>query len=508
MSQTIGSYPVSLLISETSPTILPADMKKSKDKAKSKELEAEKSEVIEIVEIREEDLNINSRTLWLKAQSALEMGHHAYAIKLCHAVLQENPGFIDARKLARSCALAANAGKKIKKSFFGGGGLALMKVASLGKKDPVAGMMAVEKELAKSPFDDQANDILYDCAMRLNMLNTAAYALENVRNNASANTMLLHKLAEHYLARDFPDKAADVYADIVKRDSSDTDAIKGSKDATARASMKKQNWEEAKGFRDVMKDSSAAAELEASNRAAMTRDQIQGKLAMLLERLATDNKNLVLTKEAANLYEQLEDWTNSYVYYARAYELSSMDVALQSKANYMKAKSSELELATVKRAADENPENPELRAQYEAMLNERTSQQVSEAQARVERNPTDPQLRYELGLALYNAGNFSDAIPHLQQATRNPHIRTRVLLLLGKTFRAKGMHDIAIKQLSDALADLHGMDGTKKEVLYEKGLVHLDMNDKKAALDSFKQIYEVDYGYRDVAKRVEESYTM
>ena len=142
------------------------------------------------------------------------------------------------------------------------------------------------------------------------------------------------------------------------------------------------------------------------------------------------------------------------------------------------------------------------------MLNERTSQQVSEAQARVERNPTDPQLRYELGLALYNGGNFSDAIPHLQQATRNPHIRTRVLLLLGKTFRAKGMHDIAIKQLSDALADLHGMDGTKKEVLYEKGLVHLDMNDKPAALDSFKQIYEVDYGYRDVAKRVEESYTM
>ena len=272
--------------------------------------------------------------------------------------------------------------------------------------------------------------------------------------------------------------------------------------------MKKQNWEEAKGFRDVMKDSGEAAQLEAANRAAMTRDQIEGKLAILLGKLATDNNNLALTKEAANLYEQLEDWANSHVYYARAYELSSMDVALQSKANFMKAKAAELELANLKTAADENPENTELRAQYENMLRERTSQQVSEAQARVERNPTDPQLRYELGLALYNSGNFSDAIPHLQQATRNPHIRTRVLLLLGKTFRAKGMHDIAIKQLSDALADLHGMDGTKKEVLYEKGLVHLDMNDKQAALDSFKQIYEVDYGYLDVAKRVEESYTM
>jgi hypothetical protein len=69
------------------------------------------------------------------------------------------------------------------------------------------------------------------------------------------------------------------------------------------------------------------------------------------------------------------------------------------------------------------------------------------------------------------------------------------------------MFDLAIKQLSDALADLHAMDGTKKEVLYEKGLIHHDMGDKAAALDAFKQIYEVDYGYRDVAERVESSYS-
>ena len=56
------------------------------------------------------------------------------------------------------------------------------------------------------------------------------------------------------------------------------------------------------------------------------------------------------------------------------------------------------------------------------------------------------------------------------------------------------------------LADLVGMDNTKKEVLYEKGIIHDEMGDKENALDSFKQIYEVDYGYRDVAHRVESSY--
>jgi tetratricopeptide (TPR) repeat protein len=148
-----------------------------------------------------------------------------------------------------------------------------------------------------------------------------------------------------------------------------------------------------------------------------------------------------------------------------------------------------------------------LQAQLAERRKLRLAEQVTEAKNRIDQNPTDPQLRYELGSALYNSGDFTGAIPHLQQATRNPHIRTKVLLLLGRTFRSKNMYDLAIKQLSDALADLHGMDGIKKEVLYEKGLIHHEMDDKAAALDSFKQIYEVDYGYRDVAQRVESSYS-
>ena len=102
--------------------------------------------------------------------------------------------------------------------------------------------------------------------------------------------------------------------------------------------------------------------------------------------------------------------------------------------------------------------------------------------------------------------SYSEAIPHLQQATRNPHIRIKVLLLLGRTFNAKGMTDLAIKQLSDANSELVTMDSTKKETLYELGLIYTEAGRKEEAIDCFKQIYEVDYGYRDVAARVEGSY--
>lgn len=457
----------------------------------------------DVIEVTEASLDPENKALWAKAQSAYKVRNFPYAVSLCHAVLKDHPGFLDARKLARTSSSSDQAGKKQKKGLFGGSGLKLPSI----KKDPVKALYEIELELAKSPFDPDGNDLLHECAKSLNLLGTAAFALETVRSGAPENKKLIHKLAEFYLANENPAKAAEAYNTICEQDPTDMAALKGSKDSTARASMKKQNWEGATDVRDLMKDADQAAELEDANRAAMTKEQMQEKLAKLSAEYAADNQNVELVKDIADLYEQLEDWTKAYSFYNYAYSLSSSDVALENKAAEMKDKAAEFEVAQLKAAYEADPNNVELKQQYDTVMSQHTAEQVTEAAARVERNPTDPQLRYELGLALYNSGEYSDAIPHLQQATRNPHIRTKVLLLLGRTFRAKNMHDLAIKQLSDALADLNVMDKTKKEVLYEKGLIHQDMDNKEAALDSFKQIYEVDYGYLDVAKRVEESYS-
>ena len=66
--------------------------------------------------------------------------------------------------------------------------------------------------------------------------------------------------------------------------------------------------------------------------------------------------------------------------------------------------------------------------------------------------------------------------------------------------------DLAAKTLSDAVAELLVMDAVKKDVIYNLGLVYEKMGDAQKTVDCMKQIYEVDYGYRDVAKRVESSY--
>jgi predicted Zn-dependent protease len=462
-----------------------------------------------MAEITENELSPAAKPLWLKSLSAVQMNNLDYAVSLLQALLKDAPGFLEGRKILRNCEIKLQGGALKKKTLFGmsGGGVGGMKLASMAKKDPAGALPLIEKELEKDPLNEASNELLFDTAMRLELPDTAAFALEIIRKHSPENVKLLHKLAEHYLSREKPTKAAEVYNDIIKQAPTDSAAIKGAKDASARASMQKQRWDENTSMKDLMRDAEANEEMEKAGRSGLTRDQLEARRDKIIGKYNEDPNNLANAKDLANIYEQLEDWANSYTFYNWAHSLSNGDVALATKSAVMRDRALEAELKALEAGLEQDPGNEELRAQLAERRAQRLGEQVEEAKKRIEQNPTDPQLRYELGLALYKSGDHTGAIPHLQQATRNPHIRTKVLLLLGRTFRAKNMYDIAIKQLGDALADLHAMDGTKKEVLYEKGLIHTEMGDKAAALDAFKQIYEVDYGYRDVAQRVESSYS-
>ena len=460
----------------------------------------ESTEASSPTEIGVADLPKSLGDLVLKADAAIEQNNLAYAVKLFLSVLKAEPGFVEGRRKLRASEMKL-AGPPKKKGLFGGGGAGKLK--GKAKKDPVGVIDDIERELEKDPYNAGLNELLHEVAFNLNMLDTAAFALETVRRATPDNTKLLHKLAQFYENRNMPEEAAGVYKDIVKADPTDTDAVKGEKDMTARASMARS--QDASGAL-VKKDDDEALALEKASRAAMTQDQMEEKRDQLVQQYNEDVNNFDVVKQLAALYEQMEDWAMAQQMFEWAHSLSAGDAALKMKANNMKDRAGEEEVRSLEARVEENPDDEEAQAALDEYQHTRAAAQVDERRRRVDQNPTDPQLRYDLGQALYHAGEYSEAIPHLQQATRNPHIRTRVLLLLGRTFDAKGMSDMAIKQLSDANAELTVMDKTKKEVLYELGIIHEKVESGDEALSCFKQIYEVDYGYRDVAHRVESSY--
>ncbi len=94
----------------------------------------------------------------------------------------------------------------------------------------------------------------------------------------------------------------------------------------------------------------------------------------------------------------------------------------------------------------------------------------------------------------------------MQRAKQNPNARLKAMNLLGQCYTEKNMLDLAVKQFQEAASEIVAMDATKKEILYKLGLVFERMGKKDDSLNCMKAIYEVDYGYLDVAQRVEQSY--
>jgi tetratricopeptide (TPR) repeat protein len=130
----------------------------------------------------------------------------------------------------------------------------------------------------------------------------------------------------------------------------------------------------------------------------------------------------------------------------------------------------------------------------------------NDVQDRATRYPNDLQIKYEYGMLLYRQNQVNEAIQQFQAAQRNAQRRISSLYYIGLCFKAKQQYDMALEQLGKALEELPVMDDQKKAVLYELGQILESTGRLPEAIDHYKQIYQIDIGYRDVADKVERGY--
>jgi tetratricopeptide (TPR) repeat protein len=464
----------------------------------------------------EHDLPADARKIWLKALQAFELHNYGYVVSLVQTVLKETPDFLQGRRVLRQAEIAATKGKR---SFLSGLSPGSMKGGSLVKKDPKAAMELAEKSLETDPYNHQANLLLRDAAMAAGYTEVASFALETLVSGSPKDTKILHELATHYYENGQAEKAADLFSKIAEMNPADLVALKKAKDAAARASMTSGKWEEvaasggSKDYRDLIKDKEQAISLEQKSRVVKSDEMIDAQLAELVGKYSEseeNQRNVDLVRRIANLYEQKADLQNALEWYNYTSALmNNTDPAVARKASEIELQILDGSIAEFEAWLEQygNSDGAEdVRAQLEGLKAQKAEALLSDARKRVERNPTDSLLRFELGEQLLAAGHPTEAIPELQQARKNPSVRLRAMNLLGDCYAGKNMLDFAARTWGEACKEMVVMDDLKKEITYKLGLLHEKMGDKKAYLERMKEIYDTDYGYKDVAKRVESSY--
>lgn len=497
----------------------------------------------------EKDLPGPKRATYLKALSALEMKNPGIVVQLLQPIVLEEPEFLVGRRLLREAQIMRSRGKS---SFLGisGGGFSLgrskvkkllesgnwKEAISAAEKaldaDPLgmasnkdlfaAAEMAASKVRETLPalqaaVEGAADDAAKSAAQRqLDLAREqtssfealARFALETIALEPKNEKEAKHELGNYLLGIKEFDEAFKVFEGIVQKTPNDLDAREKLKEAAARRSMNRSGLEQA-SFGDLVKKRQAGGAAEDVVVAVESAEELAQTVYEAHQAGTPDQE---AARKLADLYFNSEDYAKALEYYRYLSALANeTDPGLLRKISDIKLrivlKNIEDKESQIESLGPDNPAAAQAQADLGQLRREHAELTLGEARRRVERNPTDLQYRFELGEQLVLAGHYKEAIPELQKARSNPNTRTRALNLLGRCYTERNMLDLAAKTLADAAEEIAGMDGTKKDILYNLGLVYERMGEKQKSLDCMKQIYEVDYDFLDVAERVESSYT-
>jgi tetratricopeptide (TPR) repeat protein len=459
----------------------------------------------------EKELSESLRALWLKAVSAIELRNFDYAISLLQEILKLEPEFLTGRQLLRRT--EATKSKSAKKSFFSisTAPIGVMKAQREIKKDPRTAVEMLEEVLEGEPYNRQANLLLKEAAMAAGWSETAVFALQTLLEENPRDVKVLNELGRLYHELGDHENEVEIYNRLTAINPLDAQSLRLSKDASARASMKRGGWTQAETYRDLIKDKDEAISLEQQSRIRLTGEALDQQIAETYARHQAEPENLDFARRLGALSEQKDDIESAIRWYQYAVDVAKgADTGLLRKISDLKIKCLERDIVTLEEFLSAHGTRDNVYAEKSEQLRTakviRAEILIADAQERVKRNPTDLQLRFELGENLFTAGRFREAVPELQRARQNPHARLKAMNVLGCCYGELGMLDLAMKQLEEASQEISSMDEMKKEIVYNLGLVYERMGDMEKALGCMKQIYEVDYGYRDVARRVESSY--
>jgi len=448
------------------------------------------------------------RDLFHKGLGAMERGNFDYAINIFFMCLEKDPLLTDIRKyLYVSEIRKFKAGKPENSAHFMSTlmGIPLLVQAwiSMNTGAFMKTLMTMEKLLKEDPLNVEFIKLYCKAALAADMPELAIQVLATAREHYPANVFLLSWLGELYMNANQPEDARDCYQSVVNLRPHDGAALKALKDSMAMQSLTKDGWATAgtgkTSYRDMMKDTKEATVLEQQAKAVRSQVDNESLIEDAKAKILREPGNVNYYRHLANLYINLKQFDSAISTLRQAQDLrGSADPEIDTTISATTLKKFDYEIAELTNAGN--------REGSEELRQQRNDFFFNDIQARVNKYPNDLNLRYELGVAFHGRNMFNDAIQQFQLSQKNPRWHIKSLYYLGLCFRAKEQYDLAIEQLERAASELISMDTAKKDVYYEMGLIKEAMGDHEGALAHFKEIYQVDIGYKDIARRVEQGY--
>jgi tetratricopeptide (TPR) repeat protein len=373
------------------------------------------------------------------------------------------------------------------------------------RKNPLEAIQIAEQILNSDANSSGGHKLLAEAALASQMPREAVMSLEILVANSPKDKDLTYQLAEALADSGRKTEGEDALVALQKHHPSDGEINSKLKDLSARKTLDEGGYgalADGKGsYRDVLRNKAEAVSLEQEKRQVKTDDAAESLIKDWESRLKAEPNNMKMLRNLAETHLQRKEFDKALVYYDRMVAADGgNDSALMKQVADVKVKKFDFAVSQLDTTA---PDYAERAAQLKA---ERQAFQLEECKARAERYPTDLLIQFELGQLYFEGGKITEAMQAFQKSERNPNKRIQSITFLAKCMEKRNMFDMAARRLTEVVKEKLTFDEEKKDLVYTLGCIYQKMNKKDESIEQFKLIFEVDMGYKDVAKRVEDHY--
>jgi len=256
---------------------------------------------------------------------------------------------------------------------------------------------------------------------------------------------------------------------------------------------------------DVLKDKDAAKKLEEESQQIRTSDDMDRAIERAIAREKEDPDSPRSKEVLADLLLRRGDFDASISKFDEAIKIDPNNQNAQNRRGDAMIKKVESQIAIMNQKLKglDGDDAVTLKERIKTHKKKLRETKLEEFTRRLKINPNDLSTRFELGTLYFNAKSWDKAIQEFQRAVQDARLAFRSNVYLGHCFKQKKLYDMAINEFSNASKRSGGSKTDKLNVQYEIAQCYESDDRKPEALDVYKSILEKDFGFRDVAARVE-----
>jgi tetratricopeptide (TPR) repeat protein len=445
-----------------------------------------------------------AKVFFEKGRKVAETGNFDYAIEMYLDGLRCAPEALQQGHLPL-CELALQ-----RKSKGGKKPTMVERVKHLRGKSPLEQMLNAEYLFARDPDHLPYAEAMLKAAVAGGYTKTAKWLANLIfqTNNAlekpSLQTYIM--LKDTYASLGEYDKAVAACQHAMKLKPKDGQLTEDYKNLSAELTMASGKYDGQGDFRQSIKDGESQAKLYAQGRVVKTEDYRLSAVKDAREKLIQNpnsSKNIFEFAEALADLQNDQGENQAIELLENAYKTKN-DFSFKQRAGQLRIKQFKRKIRQAQAVLDTKPDDAQAKAELEGLITQLNNFELQHYQLCMRNYPTDLSLKYEYGVRLLHNKQYNEAIPMLQEAQKDPRRKIAAMNKIGYCFFMKRWFTDAIDVFKQAMDSYEIKDDSiGKELRYNLARAYEENGNIKEALEIYRKIAQLDFGYRDVSQRVD-----